>query len=204
MGRLADMTPPTLLCFAGDVWEGNPHSRHHLMRRLAARWNILFIESVPMRSVVAGRGELNRIWGKLRARPGCRTVAPGLHVLRPLPIPPAGRIGRGVQLAALGQQVRWARRRLGLAAPYVSWFSVPVAAPLLGRLGERGSVFFYQDRYDAFTNVDSAYVRSCIAQLARGCDVSIATADELADDLTELGAEPILVPHGVDLERFAE
>jgi glycosyltransferase involved in cell wall biosynthesis len=196
------MTPPTLLCFAGDAWEGNPHSRHHIMRRLAGRWNVLFIEGVPMRSVAPGRGELRRVWAKLGARPGCRTVASGLHVLRPIPVPPAGRIGRVVQLAALARQVSWAQRRLGLAPPYVSWFSVPVAAPLRGRLRERGSVFFYQDRYDAFTNVESAHLRSCIAQLARGCDVSIATANALADDLRALGAAPLVVPHGVDSERF--
>lgn len=197
------MTRPTILCFAGDVWDGNPHSRHHLMRRLAARWNVLFVEGVPMRSIAPGKGELRRVRAKLVMRPGYRTVATGLHVLRPLPIPPAGRVGRAVQLRALGRQIRWARRRLGLSPPYVSWFSVPIAAPLRGRLGERGSVFFYQDRYDAFTNVDAKHMRSCVAQLARGCDVSIATAEELADDLRNLGAAPLLVPHGVELERFA-
>ena len=46
-----------------------------------------------------------------------RTVEPGLHVLRPLPIPPAGRVGRRAQLAALRVQIRLALRRLGLRGP---------------------------------------------------------------------------------------
>jgi glycosyltransferase involved in cell wall biosynthesis len=193
-----------LLCFAGDAWDGNPHSRHHLMRRFAQSWDVVFVEGVPMRSVArAGRSEWRRVVAKLRARPQLRTVAPGLHVLRPLPLPPAGRLGRRLQTEALRAQVVLARRRLGLRGPVVSWFSVPVAAPLRGRLGEAGSIFYYQDRYDSFSHVDREHLRACVASLARGCSLSVASAAQLRDDLVALGAEPVLVPHGVDTERFA-
>lgn len=174
------------------------------MRRYAKRYEVLFIESVPMRApALAETGEFRRIWRKLRGGVGLRTVEPGLHVLRPLPIPPSGRIGRYLQRAALAAQIRWARRRLGLRGPMLSWFSLPVAAPLLGRLGEQGSILYYQDRYDAFSHVDARYLRACLEQLARGCDVAVASAEELAADLRSLGANPALVPHGVDVERFA-
>jgi hypothetical protein len=53
-----DTLRPTLLCFAGDLWDGNPHSRHHLMRRYAERYDVLFVESVPMRSLALG-GEVS-------------------------------------------------------------------------------------------------------------------------------------------------
>ena len=98
---------PTLICFAGDVWDGNPHSRHHLMRRFAGRFEVLFVEGVPMRSVARGRrGELRRVLTKLRGiRGGLRTVAPHLHVLRPVAIPPAGAVGRRLQLLGLRAQV---------------------------------------------------------------------------------------------------
>jgi glycosyltransferase involved in cell wall biosynthesis len=195
---------PTLLCFAGDLWDGNPHSRHHLMHRYAERYDVLFVEGVPIRSLALGEGrELRRVWRKLRSGVSLRTVEPGLHVLRPLPIPPSGRGGRYLQRAALVAQVRWARRRLGLRGPVLSWFSLPVAAPLLGRFGERGSVLYYQDRYDAFSHVDAPYLRACLKELARGCDIAVVSAEELGTDLRALGAEPVLVPHGVDVARFA-
>lgn len=196
---------PTLICFAGDVWDGNPHSRHHLMRRYAGDFEVLFVEGVPMRSVAAGQtGEFGRIVAKLRtARGGLRTVAPHLHVLRPVPIPPAGPIGRRVQLFALRRQVLRACRTLGLSGPAVTWFSVPVCAPLLGTLGDERSILYYQDRYDAFSHVDGDYLRACLADLARRCDIAVASAEGLAEDLRQLGAEPHLVPHGVDAERFS-
>jgi glycosyltransferase involved in cell wall biosynthesis len=196
----------TLICFAGDVWDGNPHSRHHLMRRFAASgWDVLWVEAVAMRSVAgAGGAELRRVRAKLRHPGGLRRVEERLHVLRPLPIPPAGRAGRAVQARVLRRQVLDCVRRLHLPSPAITWFSVPVAAPLRGRLGDHASVLYYQDRYDEFSHVDRSYLRHCLRSLADGCDVAIASAAELACDLRALGADPVVVSHGVDVERFSQ
>jgi glycosyltransferase involved in cell wall biosynthesis len=195
----------TLICFAGDVWGGNPHSRHHLMRRFAADgWDVLWVEAVAMRSLAgSGRAELRRVRSKLRATSGLRCVEERLHVLRPLPIPPAGRAGRAIQLAMLRVQVTRSVRQLRLGPRAVTWFSVPVAAPLRGRLGDRASVLYYQDRYDEFSHVNRPYLQRCLRSLAEGCDLTIASGQELAQDLRALGASPVIVRHGVDVERFA-
>jgi glycosyltransferase involved in cell wall biosynthesis len=103
----------------------------------------------------------------------------------------------------LSRSIASARAQLGLRGPAVAWFSLPVAAPLLGRLGECGSIFYYQDRYDEFNHVDRVYLRRCIEMLARGADVSVATSAALASDLEAFGASPLVVSHGVDLDRFA-
>jgi glycosyltransferase involved in cell wall biosynthesis len=193
------MTRPVLICFAGDVWDGNPHSRHHLMRRFAGRFEVLFVEGIPMRApTTSDRFEWRRAAAKLRAGVRLRTVAPHLYVLRPLPVPP----GRA-QVATLRLQVEYALRRLRLGGPRLTWFSLPNVAPLRGRLGERGSVLYYQDRYDAFSHVDAGRLRAGLRALAAGCDVAFASAGPLADDLRALGADPVLVPHGVDVDRFA-
>jgi glycosyltransferase involved in cell wall biosynthesis len=202
------VTRPFLICFAGDRWDGNPHSRHHLMRRFAGDFEVLFVESLPMRPLASvERTELRRAARKLasglRAAGGLRTPEPHLHVLSAAPIPPAGRPGRAAQLATVRAQVGRARRRLGAIGPAVSWFSVPIAGPLRGRLHERGSILYYQDRYDAFTGVDAPLLRRLTADLARGCDATVATSPELAADLRGFGADPLLVPHGVDTARFA-
>jgi glycosyltransferase involved in cell wall biosynthesis len=174
------------------------------MRRFAGDFEVLFIESLPMRSLAAvDRGELGRAWQKLRAGSRLRTPEPHLHVLRAPPIPPAGRLGEAALLTMLRAQIVFARRRMRLNGPAITWFSVPTAAPLRSHLGERGSLFYYQDRYDQFTDVNAPRLRELIGQLARGCEVSIATSNDLAHDLRALGAAPELVPHGVDAERFA-
>jgi len=199
------MTPrPVLICFAGDRWDGNPHSRHHLMRRFAGDFEVLFVESLPMRSVSGTDShELRRVWSKIRGGVRLRTPQPHLHVLTPPPIPPAGRLGRTLQLAAVRAAIAYARRRLKLTGPTITWFSVPIAAPLRGRLRDRGSLFYYQDRYDEFRHVDGQRLRELIADLAGECDVSIATSEELAADLRGHGGRPTVLGHGVDVARFA-
>lgn len=175
------------------------------MRRFAASgWDVLWVEAVAMRSVAGtDRAELRRVLSKLSAMGGLRCVEERLHVLRPLPIPPAGRAGRATQLRVLEHQVMRSVRQLGLGPRAVTWFSVPVAAPLRGRLGDRASVLYYQDRYDEFSRVDRSYLRRCLCSLAQGCDVAIASAEELAEDLRALGVSPAVVPHGVDVDRFS-
>lgn len=175
------------------------------MRRFAASgWDVLWVEGVAMRAVAnTGRAEFRRVLSKLRAASGLRCVEERLHVLRPWPIPPAGRAGRALQLRVLERQVVQSVRQLGLGTRVITWFSVPVAAPLRGRVGDVASVLYYQDRYDEFSHVDRSYLRGCLRSLAQGCDVSIASADELAQDLRSLGASPSVVPHGVDVEPFS-
>jgi glycosyltransferase involved in cell wall biosynthesis len=51
--------------------------------------------------------------------------------------------------------------------------------------------------------VDAEQLRRDVADLARGCEATICTTDELAEDLRAMGADPLVVPHGVDAERFA-
>ena len=195
---------PVIVCFAGDVWDGNPHSRHYLMRRFAGRYEVLFVEGAFIRSIAQlDRHEWRRLLRKLRRGFSLRTVEPHLHVLRPLPIPPAGKLGRLLHLVMLDLQVRFAMRWLKLTGERLSWFSLPTVAPLAGRLGERASLFYYQDRYDEFTHVDSARLRADIRALAQHCDLCVASAGALANDLRELGAEPVVVPHGVDVARFS-
>jgi glycosyltransferase involved in cell wall biosynthesis len=201
---MAMSSRPTLICFAGDRWHGNPHSRHHLMRRFTRDFEVLFVEGLLMRSISElNRIEVRRVWQKLRAGVGLHTPAPSLHVLAAPPIPPAGAVGRLAQLEVLAAMIRFARRRLRLSGTAVTWFSVPVAAPLLSRFGERGSVFFYQDRYEEFSGVNAGRLRTLTAQLARGCDITVATSVELVEDLRRLGADPMLMPHGVEVERFS-
>jgi glycosyltransferase involved in cell wall biosynthesis len=196
---------PVLICMAGDLWDGHPHSRHHLMRRFAAEWDVLFVEGVPMRAPALGRHlDWKQAAGRLAARPVVRQVEPGLYVLRPLPVPPAGRLGRALQMAVVRRNVERACRQLGLTGPRLLWFSLPNARALLGRLGERGAVFYYQDRYDAFSGVNAGRSRADVAALARMCDVTIATSDDLRAELATLGAKPVLVPHGVDVDHFSD
>ena len=174
------------------------------MQRFAADWDVLFVEGVPMRvPALARRRDRHQAAHRFTPRPFIRTVAPGLHVLQPVPLPPAGRLGSALQMTVARRNVETACRAVGLEGPRIVWFSLPNARALRGRLGERGTVFYYQDRYDAFSGVNAERSRADVAELARRCDVTIATSDELHAELAGLGAKPVLVPHGVDVDHFS-
>jgi glycosyltransferase involved in cell wall biosynthesis len=76
-------------------------------------------------------------------------------------------------------------------------------APLRGRMGDRASILYYQDRYHAFSHVDAERLQRNLAELAHGCDASVCTSASLAEDLRRAGADPLVVPHGVDVEQFS-
>src|SRR5262245_62275613 len=92
---VAAVAPPVLegrdiLCFSHD-WTGDPLSKTHLMRLLARRNRILWVNSIGYRAPSATRADLGRVWKKLvAAQQPLREVEPNIFVLNPLAIPAYG------------------------------------------------------------------------------------------------------------------
>src|SRR6184192_1192142 len=94
----ADSSKPTkdvlrgrdILCFSHD-WTGDPLSKTHLMRLLAKRNRVLWVNSIGYRTPSVNRSDLSRIFKKLSAAMSPITeVEPNLFVLNPLVIPAYG------------------------------------------------------------------------------------------------------------------
>ena len=165
---------PALICFAGDAWDGNPHSRHHLMRLLAARLRR------PVRRGAADAGTDGR-----RSHGAAARLAQAAGAGRPArggaaPVRPAAAaraaVGPGRPRAAAAG-ARAPRSPGPRAVPGWASAASPGSAcrtwrPLRGEVGDRASILYYQDRYDAFTGVDGERLRRHLASLAAGCDVS--------------------------------
>src|SRR4051794_20747716 len=76
-----------LLCFSHD-WSGDPLSKTHLMRLLAKRNRVLWVNSIGYRTPSVNRSDLSRVFKKLSAAMSPLTeVEPNLFVLNPLVIP---------------------------------------------------------------------------------------------------------------------
>src|SRR5262245_34305995 len=104
-----------IVCFAND-WAGDPLSKKHVMRRLARRNRVLWVNSLGNRAPRASAHDLRRIFDKLRRfAGGLAAVEPNIHVLSPLAVPsyrsPLGVTRRFNQLL-VGALVRGAMRRL--------------------------------------------------------------------------------------------
>lgn len=195
----------------GEDWGRHPSSTQHLVRRLAADRRVLWVNSIGLRRPRLNRADLRRAGGKLLAAMGfdvgpARRAEPepppaGMTVLSPLAVPwPGSRLAARANRILLGRQVRRAMRAARIERPVV-WASLPSAVDLLGSLGERGVVYYCGDDFASLAGVDHGPVSRQEAELVRRADRVFAVTPLLAARFPT--AKTVLLPHGVELERFA-
>lgn len=191
-----------ILCFSHD-WTGDPLSKTHLMRLLARRNRILWVNSIGLRSPTPNRADLGRALKKLAAAATpIREVEPNLFVLNPLAVPAYGRQAiRSFNRRFLALQVRRAMRKLGFRRP-INWIFNPAAAIMAGQLDESLIIYHCVDEYSAFTGVAAESLLELESQLLRQSDAVIVSAERLLASKSALNRRTYLVRHGVDYEHF--
>jgi len=194
----------SIICFAHD-WDGDPTSKTHIMRILAKRNRVLWVNSIGMRRPTATRADLGRMARKLRRSfGGCREVEPNLYVIDPLAIPlPDSRLAAGVNAALLERSLRRAARRLGMERP-ILWSFMPNVGGLIGRLGERLVIYHCVDEYSAFTGVPAEALKRMEADLIRRAHVVLTSSEKLCAERRSLNRETHFVSHGVDVDHFSK
>lgn len=194
----------TILYFGND-WSGeNRTSSHHVARWLAARHQVIYVECPGLRAPKGTGRDLRKLAAKLwLALKGPRRQPEGLWVQTLLQIPlhrfgPVRRANRWLTRLALKVLLR----RLGVKAP-VTWFVVPHLAGIVGRLGERLSVYYCVDDYASLPDVDSGAVRAMDDELTRRADLVFVASETLLEGKSRLNPRSYLAPHGVDFAHFA-
>jgi glycosyl transferase family 1 len=194
----------SIVCFAHD-WNGDPTSKTHIMRILARKNRVLWIDSIGMRRPAATVHDARRIGAKLRgALRGCRPVEPGLFVGSPLALPfPGNAAADHVNAHVLAAWLRWQLRRLGMSRP-ILWSFMPNVSGLVGRLGERMVVYHCVDDYAEFAGVSREAIRRLEADLVRRADVVLTSSARLRDERLSLNPRTHFVTHGVDVAHFGK
>lgn len=194
-----------IVCFAND-WNGDPTSKHHIMRCYAEHTDVLWVESSGMRVPQLGSGhDLRRIAKRLKSAAGGLREGEGrLKVLSPLSLPlPTSRAARALNGVIYRDRVRRAMARMGVRHPPLLWVYAPTVAPYLRGMRRSGLVYHCVDRWWAFTEYDAAAMRGCHEQLCREADVVFASAAGLLEDCRQYTDRAWLMPHGVDWEHFS-
>ena len=137
--RLDALDVDGVVCLGGEDWwyHNRGHFDFQIMRRLARRWPVLFVNSLGVRmpKLNEKRVFVQRIARKLKSLSrGLVEAEPGFFVYSPFNVP-----GQKISEWSLGQQIRLAERRARIKRPLL-WVHCPAGAALIGRrlIGFRG------------------------------------------------------------------
>jgi glycosyltransferase involved in cell wall biosynthesis len=191
-----------IICFSGD-WNGDPLSKRHIMRRLARRNRVLWVNSLGNRNPTPTARDFARIAHKLQDFwRGCRQVENNLYVYTPLVIPFHGnRLARAINKRFVAEQIRRVGRQLGFRRP-ITWSFIPSSAGIAGRLGERFILYHCVDEFSEFKGTDRHAVRSLERQLITRSDAVIVSSAPLLEAKRQYHPNTFLVGHGVEVEHF--
>ncbi|MEQ8850312.1 MAG: glycosyltransferase [Phycisphaerales bacterium] len=196
-----------VVCFAGTDWWYHPrgHSECQIMRRLARRTTVLWVNSIGMRAPKPGvaRNPLGRYWRKLKSTlRGLRRDAGGMWVYSPVFIPRYSPRFVRINGWLVRAQVRMLCRLLGIKRPS-AWVTVPTAAhAALGSAFHR-RVFNRCDDFAKFPQADAVTISALEHKLLVGCDATVFVSRTLFERERDLSPHPVLLGHGLDYDHFA-
>lgn len=195
-----------IICIGGEDWwyHNRGHFDFQIMRRLARRWPVLFVNSLGVRmpSPTHDRNFPARIGRKLKSLArGLTEVEPGFWVFSPLSAPGAG--VAALSRWALAPQVNYAARRAGIRSPLL-WIHCPPGVALIDEIEATAVVMQRTDRFEAFPEGNPALLGRQVGELKRRADLVVYSAPHLMEEERNEVCRSLLVTHGVDLESFME
>ena len=195
-----------VICFGGEDWwcHNRGHYDMQMMRRLATRTPVLYINSIGMRTPKVGEGAMffTRVGRKLKSiRRGMVRIEPGFSVYSPLAGP--GNIGKKLNPALLPMQIKRAAKKMGMRRPLV-WVACPPGAEVVDRLGGVGVVYQRTDRYEEFKGVDPELIGGYDRRLKRDADLTVFCSTLLFEQEGEQCQRSFYADHGVDYSMFAQ
>jgi glycosyltransferase involved in cell wall biosynthesis len=204
----------SIICFAGeDWWYHHPHSKNHIMRRLARAGNrVMFINSISMGLPSAKSPDFyGKIKRKLKSYArAVRRTEEGIVVVSP-PVLPfyASPAGRAVNRALLRVEIKSLMMAFGFRDP-VLWVAIPTARDVVGHLGERALIYQVSDKYAA-NQMDHATGSNIIgdmhSEMLARADLIYYSGRKLIEEETaahpEIKSKARLLEQAVDFDHFA-
>jgi Glycosyl transferases group 1 len=194
----------TILYFGNDWTAENRTSSHHIARWLAKEHDVYYLECPGLRAPKGSGRDVKKIGAKLiRFFRGPRETPEGLKVWTLLQLPLHGfRLVRWLNRRLILVAIRWLNLSERVRNP-VTWFTVPHLSSVVGRLGERLSVYYCIDDYSALPDVNEEAVRAMDEEMTRRANLVFIASDTLFENKNRLNPATRVSPHGVDLDHFA-
>jgi Glycosyl transferases group 1 len=193
----------TFLYFGNDWFAENRTSSHHIARWLARRYRVYYIECPGLRAPQGSSRDLKKLVQKLKkSLRGPVQVPEGLKVKTLFQIP-FHRFGavRWLNRKLIAASIRWLMWRERIDRP-ITWFMIPHLASVVGRVGERLSVYYCIDDYGSLSDVNESIVRAMDDETTRRADLVFIASGTLLEEKLRLNPNTIISPHGVDVDHF--
>ena len=192
-----------IVCVASS-WFDHPTSKHHVMRILSERNNVVWVNFHASRRPTFSKTDASAIVRRLRrAWSGPQRVLPGLDVLSPVLVPlPESRLVRSVNVRLLVGQIQKALSRLP-NRPTQLWLFTPDIPELTERMSFERVVYYCVDDFAAFSGFNTELIEGLETRTIAASDAVITTSVELYEGRRQQHANTHLMPHGVDFEHFA-
>lgn len=201
---MAELRDQDIVCVGSALWATQaPLNVHHVMRRLAPRNRVLYVESLGLRAPAASAGDwrkvARRLAGWLR---GLARSPEGVWLLSPPLLPWHGRAWvRALNRRLLVAALRGAMRRLGMRNP-ILWIFLPTGEALAGALMQRLLIYHCVDAYAENPGVDRAAILALEARLLARCDLVFATSRALYEEKRPARGRALYLPNVADAEHF--
>src|SRR5262249_37014568 len=196
----------SIVCFAGeDWWYHHPHSKNHILKRLARHNRVLFVNSITMGLPAIGNPDFfHKIRRKLRSYlRWLRKTPEGLWVMTPVNVPVySSAFFRVLNRVLLVLQLRLVMLILNLRQPVI-WVAIPTAADVAKSLNAKLLAYQVSDKYDS--NEDSALAKTTIREMDTRLKQSAAVVMYSGRKLYEEAEinHRYFLEQAVDFERFA-
>jgi glycosyltransferase involved in cell wall biosynthesis len=196
----------SIICFAGeDWWYHHPHSKNHILKRLAQCNKVLFVNSLSMGlPSISNPDFFLKIRRKLKSQMRWLRKAPeDLWVLTPIALPFFGSASvRALNQVLLVLQLKLAMKLCGMSQPII-WVAIPSAVDAIEPLNPKIVVYQVSDKYDA--NRDSSLsgnvIRTFHERLKKMAAVVMYSGRKLYEEATE--PHRYFLEQAVDFEHFA-
>lgn len=191
-----------IICFSND-WDGDPLSKKHIMKRLAQRNRVLWVNSIGNRNPTISKSDASRALLKLKAfLRGPRQVSSGIHVISPIAIPFHGNAAaRRINQWLLVLTLRIAIRKLGFRKS-LTWTFLPTSANVAGNLGEKMVIYHCTDEFSEFSGTSKNAIMDMEQRLIAKADCVFFSAERLLQNKAQHSQNAFLIRHGVDVEHF--
>jgi len=191
-----------------DEWFGLPFSCKHLLKHFLPDHRLIWVETIGLRSPKLNLYDLKRTITKISQwifsvnKSDQQVIPKNLNIINPFQIPynhfnVVRAINKSVLLRAINGLGDKAANRTRVFI--TTW---PFVGNLVGRLGDRLSVYYRVDDFSEFPGVHKKRIIQLENELINKVDMIVATAKDLAKINIE-GKKIRYLPHGVDFEHFS-